>query len=73
MTALDIIILAAISAKCPVPEIKNYSRLAWTSVDTNNIDVASNRCKTLFTKKHCLTKFHKTAFQQYRAVCGKRE
>lgn len=73
MTALHVIILAAIASKCPVPEIKNNTILSWTNVDTSNVEVASKRCKTLYTKKHCLIKFTKIGFQEYQAICGKRE
>lgn len=73
MSILSNTILAIVSASCPIPEVKNYSNIAWTDVDSNNVKVASNRCKTLYTKKHCLIKFHKIGFQEYKAICGKRE
>lgn len=71
MTALDLAIISLLAAKCPVPEIKNKSKLEWTERDSLQLRFSANRCKEIYSEKHCLSKFYKIGFQNYIAMCKK--
>ena len=53
---------------CALPTIINLSSLPIVKIDYTAQKAANSTCKAVY--KSCLTKFYKTGFQAYRAICG---
>jgi hypothetical protein len=50
----------------------NKTEQPWTQEDLQFKEVASKRCKTKYTSKHCLKTFIKNSTQRdYSVICGK--
>lgn len=56
---------------CTLPPIINLSALPIVDIDYRARKAAERTCKSYY--KSCLTKFYKTDFQAYRAVCNGNE
>lgn len=53
---------------CTLPPIINLSTLPIVDIDYRARSAAMRTCKQRY--RACLTKFYKTDYQQYRAVCN---
>jgi len=53
---------------CALPIIINLSSLPIVKMDYKARKAANKTCKAKY--KSCLTRFYKTDFQAYRAICG---